>query len=35
MASGGEPIQAAGGEEANGGTERDVLVDVGFYERDA
>lgn len=35
LASGGEPIQAAGGAEANGGTERDVLVDVGFYERDA
>jgi 23S rRNA pseudouridine1911/1915/1917 synthase len=35
LASGGEPIQAAGGAEANGGAEGDVLIDVGFYERDA
>jgi 23S rRNA pseudouridine1911/1915/1917 synthase len=35
LASDGEPIRAVGGAEANGGTEGDVLVDVGFYERDA
>jgi 23S rRNA pseudouridine1911/1915/1917 synthase len=35
LAGEGEPIRAAGGARANGETEGDVLVDVGFYERDA
>jgi 23S rRNA pseudouridine1911/1915/1917 synthase len=35
LASEGEPIRTAVGAEANEGTEGDVLVDVGFYERDA
>ena len=32
VASGGEPIRPVAGPDANGGS--DVLVDVGFYERD-
>jgi 23S rRNA pseudouridine1911/1915/1917 synthase len=35
LASGGEPIRAVVDTEPNRGTEGDVLVDVGFYERDA